>query len=70
MKDVRDGLGLKNMSDMVIKEINGTNCGDCKKYKSSLQEVTGNMHDSVKTKYIRNDIAEKIIKNHRVVKKN
>ena len=33
MKDVGDRLGLKNMSDMVIKEIKGTDCGDCKKHK-------------------------------------
>ena len=69
MKDVGDGLGLKNMSDMVIKEINGTGCDDCKKYKCSLQEITGNMSDSMKIKYIRNDNAEKIIKNSRGVKK-
>ena len=69
MKDVGDGLGLKNMSDMAIKEINGTKCDDCKKYKCSLQEITGNMSDSTKIKYIRNDIAEKIIKNCRGVKK-
>ena len=68
MKDVGDGLGLKNMSDMVIKEINGTKCNDCKKYKLSLQEVTKNMDDNMKDKYIRNDIAEKIIKNCRGVK--
>ena len=69
MKDVGDGLGLKNMSDMVIKEINGKNCSNCKKYRRSLQELTGNMSDSIKIKYIRNDIAEKIIKNCRGVKK-
>ena len=69
MKDVGDGLGLKNMSDMVIKEIKGTDCGDCKKYKCSLQELTNNMNDNMKIKYIRNDIAEKIIKNCRGVKK-
>ena len=69
MKDVGDDLGLKNMSDMVIKEINGKNCSNCKKYKCSLQEITGNMSDSMKIKYIRNDIAEKIIKNCRGVKK-
>ena len=62
MKDVGDGLGLKNMSDMVIKEINGTKCDDCKKYKCSLQEITGNMSDSTKIKYIRNDIAEELKK--------
>ena len=69
MKDVGDGLGLKNMSDMVIKEIKGTDCGDCQKYKCSLQEIMGNMYDSMKIKYIRNDIAEKIIKSCRGVKK-
>ena len=69
MKDVGDGLGLKNMSDTVKKEINGTDCGDCKKYRRSLQEITGNMYDSMKIKYIRNDIAEKITKNCRGVKK-
>ena len=69
MKDVGDRLGLKNMSDAVIKEINGTNCNDCEKYKRSLQKLTGNMDDNMKDKYIRNDIAEKIIKNCRRVKK-
>ena len=70
MKDVGDGLGLKIMSDVVIKELNGTCCDDFKKYKRSLQELTGSMHDNMKDKYIRNDIAEKIIKNCRGVKKN
>ena len=69
MKDVGDGLELKNMSDTIIKEINGTNCNDCEKYKCSLQELTGNMDDNMKDKYIRNDIAEKIIKNCGRVKK-
>ena len=69
MKDVGDGLGLRNTSDMVIKEIKGTDCSDCKKYKCSLQEITGNMSNSIKIKYIRNDIAEKIIKNCRGIKK-
>ena len=57
------------MSDLVRKEINGTGCDDCKKYKRSLQEITGNMYDTMKDKYIRNDMVEKIIKNCRGVKK-
>ena len=31
MKDIENGLGLKNMSDLVIKEIKGKNCKDFKK---------------------------------------
>ena len=69
MRDVEKGLGLKGMSDAVIKEINSTGCDDCKKYKCSLQELTGSMYDSMRDKYIHNDIAEKIIKNCRGVKK-
>ena len=69
MKDVQKGLGLKNMSHAVIKEINCTGCDDCKKYKRSLQELTADMYDNMKDKYIRNDIAEKIIKNSRGNKK-
>ena len=69
MRDIEKGLGLENMSDIVRKEINCTGCDDCKKYKRSLQEITRNMYDSMRDKYIRNDIAEKIIKNCRGVKK-
>ena len=57
------------MSDAVIKEINGTNCNDCEKHKRSLQKLTGNMDDNMKDKYIRNDIAKRITKNCRRVKK-
>ena len=70
MRDIEKGLALKNLSDIVRKEISGTNCNDCKKYKRSLQEITRNMYDSMKDKYIRNVMAEKIIKNCRGVKKN
>ena len=69
MKDEGDGLGLKNMSDMIIKEINGTGCNNYKKHKRSLQELTGSMYDNMKDKYIQNGIAEKIIKNCRGIKK-
>ena len=70
MRDVEKGLGLKALRNLVKQEINGTGCDDCKKYKRSLQELTNNMNDNMKDKYIRNDIAEKIIKNCRGVKKN
>ena len=75
MYDIQKKLGLKNMSDLVRKEITailGVNkcCDeDFKMYKRSLQEITNKMIDNVKDKYIRNDIAEKIIKNCRGVKK-
>ena len=69
MRDVEKGLGVKSLPDLVRKEINGTGCNDCKKYKRSLQELTGSMYDSMKDKYICNDIAEEIIKNCRGVKK-
>ena len=75
MKDVEKELGLSNLPDLVRKEILGIlgvkkRCDkDFKEYKRSLQEITRNMKDSVKEKYIRNDNAEKIIKNCRGVKK-
>ena len=69
MRDVEKGLGLKALRNLVKQEINGTGCDDCKKYKRSLQELTNNTNDNMKDKYIRNDIAEKIIKNCRGVKK-
>ena len=75
MKDVEKGLGLKCIRNLVRKEIisilgiNKRCDKDFKKYKRSLQEITGNMHDNMKDKYIRNDIAENIIENCRGVKK-
>ena len=53
MRDVEKGLGLKALRNLV----------------NSLQELTNNTNDNMKDKYIRNDIAEKIIKNCRGVKK-
>ena len=76
MGDVEKGLSVKSLSDLVRKEIIGIlgvhkRCDkDFKEYKRSLQEITQNMYDSIRDKYIRNDIAEKIIKNCRGVKKN
>ena len=69
MRDVEKGLGLKALRNLVKQEINGTWCDDFKKYKRSLQELTNDMNDNMKDKYIRNDIPEKIIKNFRGVKK-
>ena len=69
MRDVEKGLGLKCLRSLVSQEINGTGCDDCKKYKRSLQELTGNMDDNMQDKYIRNDIAEKKIKNCRGVRR-
>ena len=73
--DIQNGLGLKNMSDLVRKEIHGifnTNNPtkvQAKEYKCSLQEITkDSMYDS-KIKYVRSDLMEKIIKNCRRVKK-
>ena len=75
MSDIEKGLGLKNIADTVRREIIGIlnakkRCDeDFKKYKRSLHEITNNITDNSKNKYIRNDIAEKIIKNCRGVKK-
>ena len=53
MIDIQNGLGLKNMSDLVRKEIhdifntNNPTKGQVKKYKRSLQEITKDpMYDS------------------------
>ena len=75
MFDVQQGLGLKNMSDLVRKEImgiRGTNMLTTKqtrKYKRSLKEITKEPMDNSKYMYVRNDLVEKIIKNCRGVKK-
>ena len=75
IKDVGDGLGLKNIRESVRIEIIGIlginkRCDkDFKKYKHSLQELPGNIYGNMKDKYIRNDFAEKLIKNCRGVKK-
>ena len=63
----RKRIMFKNLSEIVRKEIKGILGAnfdkDFKKYKRSLQEITKNIYDSMKDKYIRNVVAEKIIKN-------
>ena len=66
MIDMQNGLGLKNMSDLVRKEIQGIyetkkpTKKQVKEYKRSLQEITkDSMYDS-KFKYVRSDLIEKI----------
>ena len=74
MIDIQNGLGLKNMSDLVRKEIQGnykTNNPtekQVKEYKRSLQEITKDSMDDSKFKYVHNDPMEKIVKNCRGVK--
>ena len=75
MSDIEKGLSLKNIVDTVRREMIGIlnvkkRCDkDFKNYKRSLHEITNNITGNSKNKYIRNDIAEKIIKNCRGVKK-
>ena len=75
MFNVQKKLGVKNICDLVRKEIMGIN-GTAKpsnkgfkKYKRSLQETTNETMSDSKSKYICSDIMEKIIKNCRGVKK-
>ena len=75
MIDVKKGLSLKNMPDLVKKEI----CGifetknppeeQKKKYIRTETEITKKPADDSKYKYARCDLMEKIIKNCRGVKK-
>ena len=74
MIDVKNGLGIKNISDLVRKEIHGTfktnnpTKKQVKEYKRSLQEITKDSMDDSKIKYVCGDLMEKIIKNCRGVK--
>ena len=75
MKDAQDGLGVKNICDLLRKEI----CGiyeskdltekQKKKYIRSAYKITKESTDDHKMKYARSDIMERIIKNCRGVKK-
>ena len=75
MIEVQKGLGLKNMSDLVKKEI----CGifetknpkeeQKKKYIRTESEITKKPADDSKYNYARSDLMEKIIKSCRGVKK-
>ena len=75
MIDIQNGLGLKNMSDLVRKEIHGIFSTDkptnkqIKECKRSLQELTKCTMDDSKIKYVRSDLIERIAKNCRGVKK-
>ena len=74
MIDIQNGLGLKNMSDLVRKEIHGIFSTDkptskqIKKYKRSLQELNKCPMDDSKIKYVCSDLIEKIVKNFKGVK--
>ena len=75
MKDVQDRLGIKNISDLLRKEI----CGrfgtkdltekQNMKYMRSEYQITKNFKDNDLYKYAKNTLVEKIIKNSRGVKK-
>ena len=73
MIDLQKGLGLKNMPDLVKKEIccifetkNPTN-GQKEKYIRAESEITKKPADDSKYNYARSDPMEKIIKNCRGV---
>ena len=74
--DVQKGLGVKNISDLIIKKIkaifNTKNPQEdqIKEYKLSLADLMNNhSRYSNKIKYARSDLIKKIIKNFRGVKK-
>ena len=75
MIDIQNGLGFKNMSDLVRKEIHGIFSTDeptskqIKEYKRSLQELTKSPRNDSKIKYVRSDLIERILKSCRGVKK-
>ena len=66
MSEVQKKFGVKNISDLVRKEIigfidaNKPNNEDFKKYKRFLQEITNKATNNSKDKYARNDLMEKI----------
>ena len=74
MNDAQKGLCIKNLSDLVRKELHGifeTNNPtkeQIKRYKLSLREITNKSMVDSKSKYVRSDLMEKIIKNCRGVK--
>ena len=73
MFDIQQGLGLKNIADLVRKEImgifstNNLTKKQTKNYKCYLQEITKDAKDDSRNKYVRSDLMEKIIKNCRGV---
>ena len=74
MKDVQDGLGLKNIRDKLrrlmqgIFESKSLTKEQIRQYIRTKNEINKNLKDK-KIKYRRNDIAEKIIKNCTGVKR-
>ena len=84
MKDVKDGLGVKNMSDLVLKEIYGVykkknlTKEEIKCYKMTEREFFKTFYDydedslntkSNKTIFVKNTIMTNIIKNCKGEKK-
>ena len=63
MNDVQKGLCIKNMSDLVRKELHGI--FETNNPTFSLREITNKSMDDSKFKYVRSDLMEKIIKNCR-----
>ena len=74
MTDVQNGLGIKNMSDLVrtktcdIFEKSDLTENEKNKYIRSEYEITKKPIDNKQNKYARSDILEEIIKNCRAVK--
>ena len=83
MKNVQDGLGVKNMSDLVLKEIHGI-CEtknpkeQIKKYKMTKRKIfekyANLSEDKLNTKssknvYVKNDVMSTVIKRCRGEKK-
>ena len=73
MNDVHDGLGVKNISDLVSKEIHGiygtknSTKKQIRKYKSSEKEL--NKECNSNCKYAHSDLMARIVKNCRGEKK-
>ena len=84
MKDVHKGLGVKNMSDLILKEIYGiyetknlTN-KQIQKYKMTQREIFEKYDNSCKDKlntktnknvYVKNDVMTTVIKRYRSEKR-
>ena len=76
MHSLKQGLGVKNISDLIIKERKGIFdtrkpiLNQIKQYKMSLANLMNNHSKfSNQIKYAHSDLMEKIIKNCREVKK-
>ena len=75
MTYVQNGLRIKNISDLVRKEIHGPletknpTKEQIRKYKRAEKEINKKSKYNSKFKYVRSDLISKIIKNYRGVKK-